>query len=481
MLAKPRYQRIWKTALLPLVDFVSILAGILVVYLIRYSWFEGSFLGNTDFNLKQYTVFSVSVGLSVVFLYAVLGLYEIYGKKDIVSTFTRLLFGVSMVLLSIITYYFFNEYNRQALPQGVPISRFVLATGGFVALYFVVLGRLFFWTLEQLLFQLGIGQINICVVGDLDGNISRKLSKSNSVAKFYAFKELNPENFKKIQKLIKNQEIEELYLLQDFEKLGFSLAQMAERLKVNFIFSPVGVSQYQSFGLVPITIEKRLLLEIKHSNLDGWQVVLKRFFDIVFSLIFIIAFSWLYLIIALAVKLDSPGSIFYLSERVGPNGKVFKLWKFRRLRQEFCTSEDLPETLEFEKKLIKVKNHRPGGVLYKIDKDPRSTRIGNFLEKTSLDEIPQFFNVLIGDMSLVGPRPHQPREVKRYKDHHYKVFNINPGLTGWAQINGRSELTFEEEVKLDVYYIENWSFWLDIFIIIKTPLAVLLRNFKSKV
>ena len=108
--------------------------------------------------------------------------------------------------------------------------------------------------------------------------------------------------------------------------------------------------------------------------------------------------------------------------------------------------------------------------MYKIVNDPRNTRVGDFLERTSLDDLPQIFNVLEGEMSLVGPRPHQPREVRKYAKHHFEVLNAKPGLTGMAQVNGRSNLDFEEEVKLDRYYIENWTLLLDIKILLKTRL-----------
>ncbi|HLB50959.1 MAG TPA: sugar transferase, partial [Patescibacteria group bacterium] len=108
------------------------------------------------------------------------------------------------------------------------------------------------------------------------------------------------------------------------------------------------------------------------------------------------------------------------------------------------------------------------GPLYKIKNDPRKTMIGRFIERYSIDELPQFFNVLNGEMSLVGPRPHQEREVEKYKEYHRRLLTINPGVTGMAQISGRSDLDFEDEYRLDVYYIENWSLWLDILIMLKT-------------
>lgn len=479
MLTKSQLQKIWKTAILPIMDFFSIHLGILVAYMVRYSWFEDNFLDNRRLSFTEYTFFSLSISLSVVVVYAFLGLYEIYGRKGFWNSFLRLSIGILLVLSALITYFFFNEYNRDILPSGVPISRFILGVGGFVSLYFVFLGRIIFWLVEQILYQLGFGKIGVVIIGDSESTISKRLSGFNNIKSIYNYNFLDEDSLYEIANLVEKNKVEEIYLLSDKSRIGSKLAILAERRKISFIFSPEGFNDYQSFGLNPVTIERKLLLELKHSNLDGWQVVLKRVFDIVFSGLFVILTSWLYLIIAIAIKLDSQGPIFYRSERVGPNGKVFKLWKFRRLKQEFSTSESNPETIKLEQELIAKQDARKDGILYKIKDDPRSTRVGRFIEKYSLDEIPQFFNVLAGEMSIVGPRPHQPREVAKYKDHHYKVFNINPGITGYAQINGRSDINFENEVKYDVYYIENWTFWLDLWIIIKTPFVILFNRHTS--
>jgi len=124
-------------------------------------------------------------------------------------------------------------------------------------------------------------------------------------------------------------------------------------------------------------------------------------------------------------------------------------------------------------------NERSDGPLFKMKNDPRITRFGKFLRKTSLDEFPQFFNVLKGDISSVGPRPHEPEEVNRYQKHHKKLLTIKPGVTGMAQVSGRSDLSFEEEVKLDAYYIENWSLLLDLQLLLKTPQALLAKRSSS--
>jgi len=121
-------------------------------------------------------------------------------------------------------------------------------------------------------------------------------------------------------------------------------------------------------------------------------------------------------------------------------------------------------------------NERAGGPLFKMKNDPRITKIGKFLRQYSIDELPQFYNVLKGEMSIVGPRPHEPGEVAKYENYQKKLFNIKPGITGLAQVSGRSELLFSEEVRLDSYYIENWSVWLDFYIMIKTFYVIIFRK-----
>lgn len=151
------------------------------------------------------------------------------------------------------------------------------------------------------------------------------------------------------------------------------------------------------------------------------------------------------------------------------------MYKFRYMQWRWCTTKRNPhweEALAYEKQLIAERSVRVGPI-YKIKDDPRKTRIGKYLERLSIDEFPQFFNVFMGDMSLVGPRPHQQREVEKYREYHRRLLTIKPGITGMAQTSGRSDLDFEDEYNLDVYYIENWSLLLDAKILLRTPLAVL--------
>jgi lipopolysaccharide/colanic/teichoic acid biosynthesis glycosyltransferase len=148
------------------------------------------------------------------------------------------------------------------------------------------------------------------------------------------------------------------------------------------------------------------------------------------------------------------------------------------MQWQWCINKDNPNfegALKYEQELIATSSVRKGP-LYKIKNDPRKTRIGAFIERYSLDELPQFFNVLKGEMSLVGPRPHQQREVDKYSEYHRRLLTIKPGITGMAQVSGRSDLPFEDEYRLDVYYIENWSLWLDVILCLKTVSALLRRR-----
>ncbi len=190
-------------------------------------------------------------------------------------------------------------------------------------------------------------------------------------------------------------------------------------------------------------------------------LVVKRVFDTVFSILALVALSPLLMVVAIAVKLDSPGSVFYTSERIGKKGVVFRCIKFRTMVRD-------AETRRAE---VMHMNERDD-VLFKISDDPRITRLGHFLRKYSLDELPQFFNVLRGDMSIVGPRPPLAGEVRKYDLDHLRRLDVTPGITGLWQVQGRRDPSFASYVSLDVSYIDNWSVWLDFKIIVRTIAVV---------
>jgi putative colanic acid biosynthesis UDP-glucose lipid carrier transferase len=234
------------------------------------------------------------------------------------------------------------------------------------------------------------------------------------------------------------------------------LMEFCERNTVRFRVIPsaesfipvVKTSDLEFHGDVPVS-------KIRREPLDRmWNRAVKRAFDIVFSaLVIVLVFSWLFPLLGLLVKLSSPGPVFFKQNRLGRDNKPFVCWKFRSMRM-----------------------NREADSKQAIKNDPRVTRVGAFLRKSNLDEMPQFFNVLLGHMSVVGPRPHPLKLNDQYRDiiDKYMVRHfVRPGVTGWAQVNGlrgetRTPELMERRVEMDVWYLENWSFWLDLKIVVKT-------------
>ncbi len=243
-----------------------------------------------------------------------------------------------------------------------------------------------------------------------------------------------------------------IYLYWELKAAGIALRVLPIGLKLPSQWSEIkmieGVATIR-YGYPPIL------------GSDFW---VKRFVDIVASIvILLVILPWL-LVIALSIKLDSPGPIFFKQTRIGLKGRRFKVWKFRTM---VINAEKLIKELE-------AKNEMKGGVMFKMKDDPRVTRVGKFLRRYSLDELPQIFNVLLGEMSLVGPRPFPLRDVAKMSDNHFIRHEILPGITGLWQVSGRSNVVnFDEVFRLDLIYIQNWSLALDFQIMLQTIKVVL--------
>jgi lipopolysaccharide/colanic/teichoic acid biosynthesis glycosyltransferase len=204
------------------------------------------------------------------------------------------------------------------------------------------------------------------------------------------------------------------------------------------------------------------LLEVRYPQLDNTQRALKRVLDVAVSLGGVVLLWPLFLAVAVAIRLDSPGPILFRQKRVGADGRVFTFYKFRSMYEDAEGRQEEVEAL-----------NEAGGPIFKVRHDPRVTPVGRFLRRWSLDELPQLVNVLKGEMSLVGPRPLPVRDFQQMEEAHKRRLGAVPGMTGYWQISGRSDLSFEEMVRLDLYYIENWSLSFDVKIICKTLQVVL--------
>ncbi|MEE9382342.1 MAG: sugar transferase [Nannocystaceae bacterium] len=207
------------------------------------------------------------------------------------------------------------------------------------------------------------------------------------------------------------------------------------------------------------------LLGLRRTPAGGARLAVKRAFDFLASATALLGTLPFMLCVAVAIRLESPGPILFTQIRVGRNGRRFTMYKFRSM------------VMDAEAKLAQLKTQNEmDGPVFKMRSDPRITKVGGFLRRTSLDELPQFFNILLGNMSLVGPRPPLPAEVAKYKPWHRRRLSVKPGLTGLWQVSGRNNIGFEEWMKLDLRYIDQWSLWLDLKIIARTFPAVLGRS-----
>ncbi len=266
-----------------------------------------------------------------------------------------------------------------------------------------------------------------------------------------------------IQRVVKSRRINDVVLAlppDAHERLNLVVSRLHE-LPVNVRIIPdyFSLALYRAsaedFGGIP-------MINLRDPALNDYQRLVKRLFDLVVGAFLTLLALPLMVLVALAIVVDSPGPIIFRQKRVGENGRLFDMFKFRSM---VVNAEALQEQV--------VQVDEEGHVIHKVKDDPRVTRVGRFIRRWSLDELPQFFNVLKGDISLVGPRPEMPWLVDEYALWQRKRFAVPQGVTGWWQVNGRSDKAMHLHTDEDLYYIQNYSLWLDIFILLKTPLAVL--------
>ncbi len=473
-----RSQLIFTTVLVP-VDFLMLMLAAIAAYRFRIDSFVTDILPviyALEFN--SYLFYAFLAALTWLVVFALTGLYVVKSNRKLSQELGRIFVGCSIGLLVIV----FGIFLQRELFS----SRFIILVAWLFAIIFVFIGRALVLAVQRQLFKRGYGAIKLVIIGtgEYTDVISAELAKnpSHGFRVMATFPTLTETAKQEILRLHSEYVLDEIMVTDTtFDKNAMlDILDLTEEHHLGFryaadIFNTVATNtKVEPIAGVPV-------IELRKTRLDGWGRVFKRSFDIFAALFFIILLSPILILTALAVRLTSPGPIIFKNERVGQKGKLFDTLKFRSMRAEHSIGKqfkDSDKALAYEQELIKAKNTRADGPIYKIADDPRLTRVGGFLRRWSFDELPQFFNVLRGDMSIVGPRPHQPREVALYDKHHKRLLTIKPGITGMAQVSGRSDLSFADEAKLDLFYIENWTPWLDIQIILKTPIAIL-KNRKA--
>ncbi len=455
--------------LVPL-DYLALILAALSSYALRFGPFSQYLATTQTISFADYMGSAAAFAFVFLFIFAGAGLYAPRIRRRLAGEFPRIILAASTgIAIVIVAIFFQREYFA---------SRFiVLADWGFAIVY-VFAARSFVRAIRYFLARGGIGLTRLVMVGQSNASAAIENAYATQyrwTTKVVAhFPRWNDETKTQLAAMRERGLIDGLLLadpsLPREEIVSIQSFCDDHHLIFRYVADLLGIERASietvMLGGVPV-------IDVKRTLLEGWGAIAKRTFDIAVALILIIIFSPILLAVAIAVKLTSKGPIIYKNERIGMHGRRFKLYKFRSMYAELSTGANFggEKALELEKKLIEERGIK-GGPVYKIKDDPRVTPVGRFIRAASLDELPQFFNVIGGSMSLVGPRPHQPREVEKYLPSQKRVLAIKPGVTGLAQISGRSDIPFEDEARLDNFYIEHWSPYLDTIILFKTPFAV---------
>ncbi|MDO8622472.1 MAG: sugar transferase [bacterium] len=444
--------------LVPL-DYAALLGTAVLAYFIRFESVAEFRPIRFFLPFPEFLRLAAVVALAWIAVFAFAGLYATTARRSWRSEFARIFLGTStgfaLVLAAIV-------FSRELFA-----SRFIVLISWPLAIVCVGFGRIVVRMIERRLFAAGIGVHRIALIGT--GRAADALVEafrqrpSLGLRIVQRIETFTNDAAEKLVSAWQRETIDEvidattppnpatLHTLIDFcDDHHIPIRYAADLLTTHTTRVTV-----DTFAGVP-------LIEPKRTPLEGWGRIIKRAFDIVASALLLILLSPLLLLIAIAIALDSRGPVLFRQRRVGQASRPFMFLKFRSMR---VGAHEEWEDLR--------KRSDRSGIIPKIKDDPRVTRVGRIIRRWSLDELPQLFNVLMGSMSLVGPRPHLPEEVAEYQKHHRKVLALKPGITGLAQVSGRADLDFDEEVKIDTFYIEHWSIGLDLVVLLRTPLAVI--------
>ncbi|MBU0508555.1 sugar transferase [bacterium] len=451
----------WLPLMATLFDVAAITAASVVAYYLRFYWPLGDlYPPQWQPKVINYVLFGLALGAVYVM---VSWTYKGYAtrirvplEQEIGRILRGSLFSMGIVLAAI---FFYREFEYSRLVFLLTLALVVPA---------LIVSRAFFQRLQIACFKRGIGVQRVAIwgAGDVAAKLWQDFEKGRSqgfelvgaVGKPPTEGGVSLGDLSLLKKIVIEHDLDLLVMAPppDQEEMMNDVMRAGEGISIEFLYCPAAVEITKS--RIRVTdVGGRPILRMKTIPMAGWRYVVKRGMDFGLSALFLLCFSWLYGLIALAVRLDSGRPLFYKQRRVGMDGREFDMIKFRTMR----TDAELQTGPVWAK---------PG--------DPRVTRVGRFLRRWSLDEFPQFWSVLRGDMSLVGPRPERPHFVEEFSKHipqYLDRHRVKAGLTGWAQVCGLrgSDSTIEERTEYDLFYVENWSLWFDLRILLRTVSEVL--------
>lgn len=464
--------------LILLADTLTLLFVFIAAYVVR-TQFDTRPLQNVVY-ANEYLLTALILVPCWIVIFALLGLYSsnIYNRRLI--EWSRIAIASLLGVLLVVGW----EYVSEAVVFPARLITVYALVGSFVL---VITEREIIRAIRQMLYRYKIGVRRVLIIGSSEatGDIARSLAdtvKSGYVVVAVAGPKKNlPSGLKTLHystvesalKDIKANKITsiiqtDLYDSSDRNNLILSAAQSNH---IEYSFIPGESEFYSGKNTVDVFIGYPMIT-VYQTPLVGWGAIVKRIFDQVISTILIILLSPLFLVLFIIKKIADPGPAFYVSKRLSRFSQPINLIKFRSMSAKYGSRDAAEEFREMGREDLAIEYEKNR----KVENDPRITGFGNFLRATSLDELPQLFNVFKGELSLVGPRPILPQEMKMAKGRTALLHSVKSGVTGLWQVSGRSELSFDERIELELFYAQNWSFWLDIKILFKTVLVVLKKR-----
>ncbi len=455
-------------------DILAVLAAFVLAYIVRVQLDPRPLvyqIGAMDF----FMTFLQLTPIWVVTLWS-LGLYSpaVYQKR--LTEMGKLLMASFIGVLLIIGYDY--AINEPLFP-----ARLVPVYAGIATFLFLVLGREILRLARDIAYYFGRGVQRVLVIGqgdatkDIIANLSNTRQSGyrvvatvgakggNTIAYYRSLTDaLDDLDKLRVDTIIQT----DLYDKAERNQLIMGAAQQRH---INYSFIPGEAEFYSGKNQIDVFLGYPIIA-VHQTPLVGWGEVVKRIFDLALTLLTLPVWGTLFVLVAILQKILNPGPVLYKSDRLTRYSKHFQLYKFRSMGAQYGKRDAAEEFREMGRDDLATEYEK----YRKVEHDPRITRFGRLIRATSLDELPQLINVLRGDLSLVGPRPILPQEIGLYKGRGSLLHSVKSGLTGLWQVSGRSDLPFEKRVELELYYAQNWSFWLDIKILFKTIGVVLFRS-----
>jgi len=467
--------------ILIIIDTIVLLGAFTIAYIVRVQYDPRPLLSNV--HAYDYLQSFIIIIPFWILIFAVLGLYQANTYNRRLVEWAKIAIGSFIGILLVIGWQYISDKN--ILP-----ARLVAAYGLIAAFLLIVIEREMFRLIRSLMFRYGKGISRVLLIGTSDTASDIARSLANTIKSGYQIiaiagpkkivpVELSVKHYSLVESALNDIELNNITAiiqtdLYDDTERNHKILSAAQSHHISYNFIPGEAEFYSGKNTVDVFLGYPMI-SVYQTPLVGWGAISKRIFDFVVSLILIIILSPIFLILFLIKKVADPGPAFYISKRLSRFSEPINLIKFRSMDAKYGSRDAAEEFRMMGRNDLATEYEKSR----KVENDPRITKFGAFLRSTSLDELPQIFNVIKGDLSLVGPRPILPQEIKLAHGRTSLLHSVKSGVTGIWQVSGRSELSFDERIELELFYAQNWTFWLDIKILFKT-IGVVLRKKGAK-